>query len=167
MILVSFEQFCINYANEQLHRHFIGITILAAEEDLREEGLSTYLFNPRSDTVHRPLSSTESVDWWDNSHVLSAILSSARLLDEACCLNRVHPSGCLPPFPNCSVWPCDSRSPQRCSSNSPSLPFAALDPREASWLEQLSQLSQSNRLQTPGPQAVISLIRKCAFISSK
>ncbi|CAH8492913.1 unnamed protein product [Heterobilharzia americana] len=124
----SFEQYCINYANERLHQTFIRIAITTAYDELEAEGLSIYpminsdedsLDNMKHDnTMKNKQQLNCSIKLCDNTLTLKAIEVNANLLEEVCLLNRVH-----------------NVNSSKLLSSTGSL--SQLDPREIDWISKI------------------------------
>nr|CAH8838086.1 unnamed protein product [Trichobilharzia regenti] len=148
----SFEQYCINYANERLHQTFMRLAVTTAYEELDAEGLSDYPPPPpppplppppphvssssssSSSTLSRRIVHENTVEHKhrldsslalceSNILTLKDIEMNANLLEEVCLLNRVH-----------SVNPLKLSSSSSSSSNPP---LSHLDPREIDWINKI------------------------------
>ncbi|CAH8501154.1 unnamed protein product [Schistosoma rodhaini] len=132
----SFEQYCINYANERLHQTFMRIAVTNAWVELEEEGLSLQSVNNLlpTDTTTTAASVTNTIDEYKprldlslekcyNTHTVKAIETNANLLEEVCLLNRVH-----------NVNSSMKLSSTVSSSNQ------LLDPRELDWIDKIKSV---------------------------
>lgn len=140
----SFEQYCINYANERLHQTFMRIAVTNAWVELEEEGLSfqsvdnllptdtttttTNVTNPTNMTItdrnideYKPRLDS-SLEKCYNTHTVKAIETNANLLEEVCLLNRVH----------------NVNSSMKLSSTTSSNQL--LDPRELDWINKMQSV---------------------------
>ncbi|CAH8837621.1 unnamed protein product [Trichobilharzia szidati] len=143
----SFEQYCINYANERLHQTFMRLAVTTAYEELDAEGLSDFPpppplppppFMPSSHSLSSSTPSRRVVheNTLEHKHRLDSSLAlcesniltlkdiemNANLLEEVCLLNRVH-----------------TVNPLKLSSSS-NPPLSHLDPREIDWISKIQSV---------------------------
>ncbi|KAK4469602.1 hypothetical protein MN116_006607 [Schistosoma mekongi] len=133
----SFEQYCINYANERLHETFMRIAVTTGWSELEEEGLSYIqsINNSFSTITNNTINTTDKTTNEDkhqsdlslkkcyNTLTVKAIETNANLLEETCLLNRLH---------NVTA---SKLSPSIISSNS-----HLLDPRELDWINKMQSM---------------------------
>ncbi|CAH8494914.1 unnamed protein product [Schistosoma intercalatum] len=139
----SFEQYCINYANERLHQTFMRIAVTNAWVELEEEGLSFQSVDnllPTDTITTANVTNTINMNITDrnideykprldsslekcyNTHTVKAIETNANLLEEVCLLNRVH----------------NVNSSMKLSSTISSNQL--LDPRELDWINKMQSV---------------------------
>ncbi|TNN12569.1 Myosin IA heavy chain isoform 1 [Schistosoma japonicum] len=142
----SFEQYCINYANERLHETFMRIAVITGWSELEEEGLlyTQSIDNSFSTITSNTINTTDkttneyrrqldlSLKKCYNTLTVKAIETNANLLEEACLLNRLH-----------------NVSASKLSSSIVSSNNHLLDPRELDWINKMQSMftnSSSNSI---------------------